>query len=147
MFIKKLAPTARGRVQAFLLELLRLGYIPYVWSSTRTYQEAENLYNSMPLVRQTVRCIGCDYHFFGFAIDVTFERNGIIYNSNTPKQTYLESDIVRVAKKYGLVWGGDFAQWYDPSHFDYRRHSLQVMEAAAIKKYGSLKNSNPLEIW
>jgi len=104
----------------------------------------------MPIVRATVRCIGCDYHFFGLAIDVTFTdmNTGKQYNEKYATiADYEASPIVRTAKKYGFIWGGTFAGYYDPSHFDYRRHDLRVLEKAAIKKYGSLKKANIYNLW
>lgn len=65
-------------------------------------------------------------HSFGRAIDINWTRNPVGGQGDIP------SDLAReLAKKHGLVWGGDFPRNPDPMHFEIDRNFTPQQAAAA----------------
>lgn len=77
---------------------------------------------------------GLSAHNYGFALDCNFIKGKEQLKKATNKEIWLQSGIVEVAKKYGLRWGGDFAGYYDPIHFDCIQPGYTAKWFAYIKK-------------
>ena len=74
---------------------------------------------------------GCSQHTAGVAIDINWEENAEMTNSGIITAGYFwkpyeniysipaESEMVRIFKKYGFGWGGDWTSKKDYMHFSY----------------------------
>lgn len=103
----------------------------------RTYAEQDGLYAKRPKVTNAKG--GQSYHNFGLAADVClFDDDGqpIWDPSSGPKSIY--HPVAAIARKVGLVWGGDFRSIYDPGH-------VQLGElSTALLHHSWISGANPL---
>ena len=65
---------------------------------------------------------GQSKHNFGKAIDINLYQStwmtGKWLLKSSPKKHWEDSDVLKIAKRYNLKWGGDFKLYYDPVHFE-----------------------------
>lgn len=85
-------------------------------------------------------------HNYGFALDVNvLNKDGKnILRKATSKKKWEDSGIVKIAKKMGFKWGGDFQNYHDPVHFYKQPMSKSLMK----KKYlaGDVDNKGYIKI-
>jgi RHS repeat-associated protein len=67
------------------------------------------------------------YHGFGAAIDVQAWAGGEPIPWGTPKE-HGWGDIVDIARRHGLGWGGTDVGWWDPVHFQFTNGGLSPVE-------------------
>ena len=102
-----LEPSFKKQVEHIVVEMENRGWqIRIVWGK-RTNQQNEDL------VRKGVAS-RTSKHLFGKAVDL-IDRN-VGYSDNKLHKFY--SDLAELAKKEGLVWGGDFVRRWDPCHIE-----------------------------
>jgi hypothetical protein len=131
------------RLFAFLIAAWKqAGYKVTLTSGFRTYNEQKDLYNKWladpnrnPRLKPALP--GTSQHESGKAIDVILvDKNGITLNANSPLRTWTDSDAVKIAKKLGFRWGGDFSNQKDVIHFD-------LLGASYNKAKSIITNSAP----
>lgn len=105
----------RNNFANFLTDARKKGYYGNITSSERTYQEQSYYYkkdkrNAPP---------GNSTHERGEAADIDFyDKNGkLILTKSTSKFTWLNSGLPKLAKEYGIAWGGNFKNYADNNHF------------------------------
>lgn len=99
--------TFQAKVLAVVSEMEKLGWhIRIVWG-LRTKAENDALV-SQGVASPTSK------HLDGKAVDMIDTRVGY---DNSPQHKYYQ-DLGRIAKKYGLVWGGDWISRWDPCHIE-----------------------------
>lgn len=94
----------------------------------RTYAEQDKLYKKRPRVTRARG--GQSYHNFGLAADVCLFVGGkdVWEPDDGPDSIY--KPVAAVAKKLGLVWGGNFASIYDPGHVQLTEIPVSRLHAA-----------------
>jgi hypothetical protein len=139
-FISKLHPLVRNKFRNFVSEVeAKTGHKVVATSSHRGYDKSIYIWNTNPQVQACCR-VGYDYHFYGLALDmVLVSPTGQYLGLGTPKQTWENTGIRAIARKYGMRWGIDFYGYYDPVHFDIPLYSVNDMANRAIQKYGSIQ--------
>ncbi|MGZ4063933.1 MAG: hypothetical protein ACXVP0_13245 [Bacteroidia bacterium] len=115
-YLKSLRPGVRDNFVNFLADIRKLGYTPVVIDSHRSYWQQkfykqQNSKNATP---------GHSTHEKDTGIDlVLYKGNKRIDKSSSPL-TWSKTGVPELAKKkYKMRWGGDFAGYFDPVHFDY----------------------------
>lgn len=78
----------------------------------------------------TMALAGQSYHNYGLAVD-------ILYN----KDVFEKNNIVQIAEKYGLVWGGTWTDFPDLNHFEV--NAKIPVNATQMRKEGLVLVSNP----
>jgi peptidoglycan L-alanyl-D-glutamate endopeptidase CwlK len=73
---------------------------------------------------------GQSNHNFALATDAAIYENGQYLAKGTEWQYKTYGDI---AKKRGLMWGGDWNNFFDPAHIEYR-HNLTMKQLRALPK-------------
>lgn len=73
---------------------------------------------------------GQSYHNYGLAVD-------ILYN----KEVFEKHDVVKIAEKHGLVWGGTWTDFPDFNHFEV--NTKIPVNATQMRKMGLVLVSNP----
>jgi hypothetical protein len=71
-------------------------------------------------------------HNFGLAIDINVLYKGKWLKKSTSKSDWIESGIVDIAKRVGLKWGGDYINYHDPIHFEFK--GLTIKELKVLKE-------------
>jgi hypothetical protein len=92
-----------------------LGLQVIATSGYRSWEKQAELHKQNPKNASA----GNSSHNYGFALDLNvLDKNGNnILRMATPKSSWENSGIVRIAKDMGFKWGGDFRGYYDPVHF------------------------------
>lgn len=115
--IKSLRPSVRKNFAYFLEDAKKQGYYGVITSSERSYQEQEYYYkkdkrNAPP---------GSSSHELKKAADIDFyDKNGkLLLTKSTSRFTWLKTGLPKLAKEYGLDWGGTFKNYADNNHFYY----------------------------
>jgi hypothetical protein len=100
-----------------LNEAKKIGYYANITSSERTYQEQAYYYNKDKRNAPP----GSSTHERREAIDVDFyNKNGkLLLTKSTSKFSWLNSGLPKLAKEYGINWGGNFKSYADNNHFYY----------------------------
>jgi len=112
-FLSKLNKSASGIFRSFIKDIERLGYTVIITSGKRTNAE------QAALKKQDARnaSAGSSAHNYGTALDFVLQKNGKIINKSSPAALWNSTGVPTLANKYGLGWGGKFANYYDPVHF------------------------------
>lgn len=140
VFIRNLHPTVQNKFRNFVIEVQqKTGYKVQITSGHRGYDKSLQIWNTNPLVRACC-AVGKDYHFYGLALDlILVHPNGTTLNLISPKQSWENTGIREIARKYKMRWGIDFYGYYDPIHFDIPLHDVNDMYNRAVSKYGSIQ--------
>lgn len=117
--IQEIHPEAKSSFRTFLnaLDQNYPGYKMTLNAIGRSFErsvelKAENPKNATP---------GMSKHNYYAAMDFNItDPNGITYMKSGDRAKWIESGIVREAKKAGLEWGGNFANYEDCIHFSYK---------------------------
>jgi hypothetical protein len=59
----------------------------------------------------------------GRAVDIClYKKHNFVFTKwivkSTSKEEWENTNILKIAKKYNLKWGGNFKGYYDPVHFE-----------------------------
>jgi RHS repeat-associated protein len=73
---------------------------------------------------------GQSNHNFALAMDAAIYENGKYLSKGSEWQYKAYGDI---AKKRGLMWGGDWKSFFDPAHIEYK-HNLTMQQLRALPK-------------
>lgn len=135
--LEKLHPKAKSIFATFIDRIKKLGYDVSITSSYRSFQkqaalDKENKLNADP---------GKSYHNYGLAIDINVEKDGKFLKKANSVADWNKSGIPALAKSLGLAWGGDYKNYLDPIHFEYRLAPIDKLYAAAIKQFGSVEKA------
>lgn len=136
-YLNLLNPAVRDKFTAFVRDIESVGYTVVITSSYRSVQEQDRLKrldarNASP---------GFSSHNYGTALDLVLVKKGkVIADKSSPRSVWEATAIPKLAKnQYGMRWGGDFAGYNDPVHFDYNNlYDTKKLYAEAIKQFGSL---------
>jgi peptidoglycan L-alanyl-D-glutamate endopeptidase CwlK len=111
--VLRLHPSMRDRIADFFDEIeFRTGYVPIVTSGYRDHAKQVQLYNQNLKNAKP----GYSLHEYGFAVDINLTKDGkVVVHKQSPKSQWQQ--VVDIAAKRGLKWGGVFAGYYDPVHF------------------------------
>lgn len=116
--VSLLHPAVRDDFQAFVEEAEEgLGIILRVAQGLRTVEEQDGLYaqgRTKPGNKVTNAKGGQSYHNYGLAIDVV----PLINNGTALDWNFDYKKLLPYAKKYNLVWGGNFKTIVDKPHFE-----------------------------
>lgn len=113
--LKELAPRTYAKAKLVYEEAVKAGCEILIYDARRTLAEQkQNVANG---VSQTLR----SYHLVGQAFDaVPIDKSngkGLWGAKDYRAENYQK--FVRIAKKHGFVWGGDWASFPDMPHFQY----------------------------
>lgn len=115
--IKQLHPAVRAIFTAFVSEAENATNTTLrVVQGLRTIEEQNALYaqgRTKPGNKVTNAKGGTSYHNYGLAIDIAELKDGKI-NWN-----FDYNQLLPIAKKYGLTWGGNFKSIVDKPHYEY----------------------------
>lgn len=93
----------------------------------RTFAEQDILFKKIPKV--TLAKGGQSYHNYGLAVDIVLlvdkDGNGTFETASWQTNVDFDGDgysdwmeVVKIFKKYGWFWGGDFRNFKDKPHFE-----------------------------
>jgi hypothetical protein len=119
-------------------------YKVLITSSYRTFERQNELYQqSKDNTSLKAAQAGRSYHNYGIGLDInlTDKSGNIIITGNSSKSNWEKTGVPAIAKKIKMRWGGDFANNYDPVHFDLGNFiAMDNLYTSAVKQYGSVKN-------
>lgn len=129
-YVALLHPAVRASFISFILEVQkRTGLIVKITSAYRSWAKqaslyAENSKNARP---------GHSHHNYGLAIDINLldpKTGNVILRKASTTYAWEKTGIVKIAKKYGLNWGGYFKSYHDPIHFYFAYDTSKLKERA-----------------
>lgn len=127
--ISSLDPRVQNQMKAVVLTLrLRYGIDVRggVQGNFRTYFEQDAIY-----ARGASKAKGGQSnHNFAIAMDVAIYENGKYLSKGSEWQYKTYGNI---AKKRGLMWGGDWKSFFDPAHIEYK-HDLTMKQLRALPR-------------
>ncbi len=136
--LSKLNSGVQNNFRRFVQEVQqKLGYNVLITSSYRSYSQqaseyAENSSNSKP---------GYSPHNFGIALDINLvnqKDSSKMIKKASSAEAWRNTGIVALAKKYGMRWGGEFENYYDPVHFDFANiYPTAHLHDLAVKQFGN----------
>lgn len=133
-YLSRLHPKYQNLFRRFIAEIEKLGYKVLITSGYRTFQEqaAEHKDNSKNAAA------GKSVHNYGAAIDLNLisKKDGKQLKKSSSKTDWEKTGIVKIAKQLGLDWGGNFASYHDPVHFEVPLDTDKLY-AQAIRQFGS----------
>jgi|GEM_PF-1803875 hypothetical protein len=129
--IKQLHPKCQELFRRFIAGVERLGYKVIVTTSYRTFAEQlrlkkENPKNATP---------GLSHHNYGMAIDINLLKGIKWWKKATPKAEWEATGVPQLARSMGLQWGGDYADYHDPIHFNVK-YDTNLLRQLAISQFG-----------
>jgi len=113
--IQAMDASVRNKVRNFLRDIEALGYTPKIRDSVRTYEQQAK-YKKLDKRNASA---GHSSHEVGIAIDMDIYKNGKVLSKRTPKSNWIASGVPKLAKDYGIRWGGNFKGYPDNNHFDF----------------------------
>lgn len=134
--LSQLHPKEQSTFRAFIADIEnKLGYRVILTSGYRTFQKQEELKKQ----NSSNASAGTSMHNYGLAIDLNAIKGTKILNKSSKSQDWAASGILDIAKKHNLYWGGSFAGYYDPIHFDLRnKYDVNKLLANAKIQFGSI---------
>lgn len=155
IIIEKLHPKIRSLVYSFINELKTLGISYRAYSGFRNFEEQASLYgkgrseqdlikvgvdkkHANPTEKKVTDSIpGKSFHNYGLAFDGVEIKNNVALWINPRQQ-----EIVKIALKYGLYWGGNFSI-KDTPHFEFKNFG-RVQYLLSLYNSGNLDSSGYL---
>lgn len=116
-YIQNLHLQARAYFRKFIREVeSRTGWKVIITSGYRTFAKQqqlkqENSNNAKP---------GGSWHNYGMAIDINLTKGNTTIKKANSKQDWNNTGVPQIAELLGFDWGGNFASYHDPVHFDIR---------------------------
>jgi hypothetical protein len=132
-YLDTLNPAYKQNFVGFLNALSSKGFSYQITSAFRTPQRSrelkkENKKNASPFL---------SLHNYGLSIDVIIlTPDKKLLDKETSINTWLNSGVVKLAKIYGLDWGGAFKDYADTVHF-YVNKDASKLYLLALKQFGS----------
>ena len=114
--VETLHPLVRDNFKEFISRVEKeLGLQIIATSGYRDYAKQAALHDENPNNAEA----GKSDHNFGFALDINVlnAKGQNILGKSSTKDAWIKSGVVAIAKKMGLLWGGDFEGYHDPVHF------------------------------
>lgn len=142
--IELLHPNLRNEVKTMYEEICEAltGRAVCRFSHTlRTDKEQDELYaqgRTKPGKKVTNAKGGQSYHNYGLAFDIVLIIDGKEASWDTLKDFDGDKvadwhEVVKIAKKYGWAWGGDFVSFKDAPHFE-KTFGKKTSELKALRK-------------
>lgn len=132
-FFNTLNPAVKSRFKSFLKDIERAGFAYVITSAYRSPAEQAKLKKINP----KNAAAGYSPHNYGIALDINLVKGKEWINKNSTIASWNKTGVPKIAKKYGLEWGGNFSGYHDPVHFaDSLRFKTPSLYAAGLKKYG-----------
>jgi peptidoglycan L-alanyl-D-glutamate endopeptidase CwlK len=127
--IASLDPRVQNQMKAVVLELKLRNGIDIRGAGQggfRTYAEQDAIF-----ARGASKAKGGQSnHNFAIAMDVAIFENGKYLNKGSEWQYKTYGNV---AKKQGLMWGGNWKSFFDPAHIEYK-HNSTMKELRALPK-------------
>jgi hypothetical protein len=142
--LAQLHDAVRDRFRALIQAWQDAGWQVIVTSSYRSPAEQAALTKSNPIAAK-----GLSWHSFGMAIDVNMVKGKQHLHLRSPRQEWLSSGAVDIARQRGFRWGGDFVTTpYDPVHFDVAHdYDRDRLYALGVRQFGKEKfRGNKIQI-
>ena len=118
------------------------GYEYILISGNRTWKEQDAIYaqgRTKPGKIVTNAKGGQSNHNFGVAGDFGVFKNGKYLDDSSPSLAdKFHKEIGKIAKDYGIEWGGDWKTSKDYPHFEVTTGMSLAEKRAAYSKYGSI---------
>jgi hypothetical protein len=115
-FLSILHPAAKAKFRKFTINAERMGWQVIFTSTYRTFAKqaqlkAQNSLNASP---------GRSYHNYGMAIDLNLRKDGVQIRKADSIALWESTGVPQMGEAMGFTWGGRFANYHDPVHFDMR---------------------------
>lgn len=127
VLISRMHPSARPKFTQFFTELENnyKGYTARINSIGRKLLVTQNFRlkgippTNQPNPNKAQPYAGGSNHNYFMALDmnIILPNGTILTKDKTPKNKWLETGIIDIAKKYGIDWGGNYANYVDQVHF------------------------------
>lgn len=140
-YIKDLHPKVQNEFRRFVRRVEKdTGYKIIFTSGYRTFAEQQKEYEA----DSSNAAPGYSFHEFGMASDINATNGTDYLRKGSSKEAWEKSGIPQIAREMGFRWGGDFASYYDPVHFDRGNdYDVNTLRELAINQFGS--NWNDIE--
>jgi hypothetical protein len=117
--IKNIKPDNYEQFLRFIHEVEKqTSWKVYITSSYRTFEEQSKLKKR----DSRNASAGNSKHNFAKAIDIVLYQNTFWgqkrIEKGSKRDIWLSTEIVTIANKHHLIWGGNFSKYYDPVHFE-----------------------------
>lgn len=144
--IQKLHPNIRNYVLIIYNEILKTGISIRITNTLRTFKEQDDLYalgRTKPGKIVTHAKGGESYHNYGLAIDfcLLISNKEVSWNRDLDLNNDGQKDwdqVVKIFKKYGWVWGGDFHRFKDYPHFQ-KTFDFSIKQLQKLHQIGHIK--------
>lgn len=110
--VEALHPDVRDKAKQLIAVMEKKGRPVLLVEGYRSAKRQDTLYNQKPPVTKAKGLQS--YHQYGLAFDLIFKEGGY----NAPEAWW--QDLGKEGRKLGLEWGGDFMNFPDRPHFEYK---------------------------
>lgn len=131
-FIKDLHPSYQGKFRQFIQAVEASGWKVIITSGYRSFAKQAQLKKENP----SNAAPGRSKHNFGLAIDINAQSGSKWLRKASTKKQWLDSGIPQLGEKFGMKWGGTFANYWDPIHFEIPL-DINTLVTQAQKQFGS----------
>lgn len=131
-FMKDLHPSYRNKFRQFIKDVEASGWKVIITSGYRSFEKQAQLKKENPKNAAP----GRSRHNYGLAIDINAQSGSKWLRKASSKEAWTKSGIVAIAERHGLKWGGSFAGYWDPVHFEVPLN-MDNLVAQAKKQFGS----------
>lgn len=134
--VSKLHPLAILQFLLFFRAVNDAGYSIILTTGHRSYEYQKKLYDQN---HSNAHPDKGSMHQMGFAIDINIRKGSTQLMKATSKQKWINTGIPAIAAAHGIFWGGNYINYADRVHFEYRPRPVKELQALALKQYGSFK--------
>lgn len=135
-FIGNLHKYVRTKFRRFIKEAEKTGWKVLITSGYRTFAKQlqlkqENSNNASP---------GNSWHNYGMALDINLIRGNERVRKADSIGKWRSTGVPQIAESMGMTWGGDFATYHDPVHFDFRNSvgiSINKLKELSFAQFGT----------
>jgi hypothetical protein len=145
-FIQTLHPVAQDSFRQLIFNIEKqTPFKVQITSAYRSFAEQERIKkeNEAMVPPRPASSPGNSYHNYGLAIDIALYSttvNGLVYSFNKTVAEWKQTNILPIAAKLNLRWGGTFDD-PDVVHFDLgNRYTINECKTIAQKTYGTDPN-------
>lgn len=132
LYIKDLHPSYQNKFRQFIKAIEATGWKVVITSGYRSFEKQAQLKKE----NSKNAAAGRSKHNYGMAIDINAQSGSKILRKASSKESWTNSGIPGIAEKMGLKWGGSFANYWDPIHFEIPL-SMDLLVSQAQKQFGS----------
>jgi len=112
--LNDLHPDVQDRFRELIAAVENSGYNVVITSGYRSFEKQAALYKENPANAQP----GRSPHNYGLALDINLQQSVSWWRKASTKAEWEQTGVPAMAKRLGFRWGGDFATFHDPIHFD-----------------------------